>query len=128
VAARGRPGPAPNGAPAGRELVLARLLDPRVLRTISYTHSVVYLVLLWAAFVDRHDRIVTLSGWSHGLLWIGMSLLCLQAVRRRLIPLWLGVVVAVVGGIGPFAGSVGFAVEKRRVDARRERADPAMLG
>ena len=98
-----------------------RLLQPRVLRRISYTHSVVYLVLLWAAFVDRHDGIVLVTGWAHGLLWIGMSLLCLEAVRRRRLPLWLGVMVAVVGGIGPFAGSIGFAYEKRR----GARAHPA---
>jgi hypothetical protein len=92
---------------------MERLLDPRVLRKVSYFHSAVYLVLLWAAFVDRHDRVVTVCGWAHGLLWIGMSLLCLEAVRRRRIPLWLGVMVAVVGGVGPFAGSIGFALEKR---------------
>ena len=43
-----------------------------------------------------------------------MSLLCIDAVRRRVIPLWLGVMVAVVGGVGPFAGSVGFVVEEHR--------------
>ena len=103
--------------------MMDRLTDPRFLRAVSYTHSCVYLVLLWAAFVDRHDGVVLLTGWAHGLLWIGMSLLCLEAVRRRRIPLWLGVMVAVVGGIGPFAGSIGFAVQQRR-----ERRDPAMLG
>jgi hypothetical protein len=84
------------------------------LRYLSYTHSVVYLVLLYVAFVDRHDDLVTIFGWAHGILWIVMSLLCLAAVRRRALPLWLGVMVAVVGGIGPFAGSVGFALHQRR--------------
>ena len=45
-------------------------------------------------------------GWAHGIGWIVMSLLCIDAVRRRVIPLWLGVMVAIVGGIGPFAGSI----------------------
>ena len=45
-------------------------------------------------------------GWTHGIGWIVMSLLCLAAVRKRVIPLWLAVMVAVVGGIGPFAGSI----------------------
>jgi hypothetical protein len=36
------------------------------------------------------------------------------AVRRGAIPFWLAVVVVVVGGVGPFAGSVGFVVESRR--------------
>jgi uncharacterized protein DUF3817 len=88
------------------------------LRRLSYTHSVVYAVLLWAAFVDRHDQIVLIFGWAHGLLWIAMALLSLNAVRRRVIPLWLGVMVAVVGAIGPFAGSLGFYLEKRRVTAQ----------
>jgi len=43
-----------------------------------------------------------------------MSLLCVDAVRRRVIPLWLGVMVAVVGGIGPFAGTIGFIYAERR--------------
>ena len=43
-----------------------------------------------------------------------MSLLCVDAVRRRVIPLWLGVMVAVVGGVGPFAGSAGFVIAERR--------------
>jgi hypothetical protein len=47
-------------------------------------------------------------------MWIGVSLLCIEAVRRRVIPLWLAVMVAVVGGVGPFAGSIGFVVCERR--------------
>jgi hypothetical protein len=100
---------------------------PRFLRPASYAHSVIYLVLLYVAFVDRHDDLVTVFGWLHGLAWIGMSLLCLAAVRQRRLPLWLGVTVAVVGGIGPFAGSLGFFLEKRRLQARQEGPDPAML-
>jgi hypothetical protein len=85
-----------------------------LLRRLSYLHSAVYSVLLWAAFIDRHDGVVAVLGWVHGFGWIGMALLCLEAVRRRVIPLWLGVMVAVVGGVGPFAGSIGFWLEKRR--------------
>lgn len=87
------------------------------LRRLSYLHSAIYAVLLYVAFVDRHDELVTGFGWAHGLLWIAMALLCLEAVRRRVIPLWLGVMVAVVGGIGPFAGSIGFYVDSRRTRA-----------
>lgn len=84
------------------------------LRYLSYFHSVVYLALLYFAFVNRDDDAVLVLGWAHGVLWIVMSLLCLEAVRRRRLPLWLGVMVAVVGGVGPFAGSLGFAVQRRR--------------
>ncbi len=79
----------------------------------SFAHSAAYALLLWAAITDR-EAIVSVLGWVHGVGWIVMSLLCLAAVRRRIIPLWLGVMVAVVGGVGPFAGSIGFLVEDRR--------------
>ena len=59
--------------------MIRALTDPRVLRKASYTHSAVYLVLLYVAFVDRHDDLVTVFGWIHGWLWILMSLLCLEA-------------------------------------------------
>ncbi len=98
------------------------------LRRLSYLHSVIYVGLLYVAFVDRHDDLVTVFGWAHGLVWIGMSLLCLEAVRRRRLPLWLGVMVAVVGGVGPFAGSIGFHLENRRLQARRRGPRRAMLG
>ncbi len=98
-----------------------------LLRRLSYTHSAIYCVLLYVAFIDRHDSLVTVFGWAHGLAWILMSLLCLEAVRRKVIPLWLGVMVAVVGGVGPFAGSIGFFLEKRRLQAQRGEAEPSML-
>lgn len=101
---------------------------PAVLRRLSYAHSTVYVVLLYVAFVDRQDSLVTVFGWAHGLAWIAMSLLCLEAVRRRRIPLWLGVMVAVVGGVGPFAGSLGFFVEKRRLQTGRQGGERTMLG
>ncbi len=104
------------------------MTDPRVLRKLSYAHSAVYVVLLYVAFVDRHEGLVAVFGWAHGLAWIGISLLSLQAVRRRRIPLWLGVMVAIVGGVGPFAGSVGFYLEKRRVQGEPRSPGRAMLG
>ncbi len=92
---------------------MSALLRRPVLRYGSYAHSAIYLTLLWASLTDREEA-VSVLGWAHGLGWIAMSLLCLAAVRRRVIPLWLGVMVAVVGGVGPFAGSIGFLVEDRR--------------
>lgn len=92
---------------------MSALREP-FLRRLSYLHSLVYSALLYVAFVDRNDAAVTVLGWSHGIGWIVMSLLCIAAVGRRVIPLWLGVVVAVIGGIGPFAGSIGFWLLKRR--------------
>jgi hypothetical protein len=47
-------------------------------------------------------------------MWIGMSLLCIAATRWRVIPFWLAVTVAVLGGLGPFMGTIGFIYETRR--------------
>jgi hypothetical protein len=84
------------------------------LKWLSFTHSAIYLTLLTVWLVPGLEGAETVFGWAHGIGWICMSLLCLDAVRRRVIPLWLAVTVAVIGGIGPFAGSVGFIVEERR--------------
>jgi hypothetical protein len=92
---------------------LTRVLSEPFLRRASYAHSVAYAVLLWAALTDR-ESVVDVMGWVHGWGWILMTILCLIAVRRRVIPLWLGVAVAVIGGVGPFVGSIGFSVHKRR--------------
>jgi hypothetical protein len=100
------------------------LLRRDVLRYCSYTHSLVYSVLLWAA-IAGHEGIVSVLGWVHGIGWILMSLLCLAAVRRRVIPSWLGVMVAVVGGVGPFAGSAGFYLEERKIRDRGRAPRPA---
>lgn len=90
------------------------------LETVSFTHSCVYLALLICAFVLSNPEPATfILGMSHGLLWIAMSLVCIVAARMHVIPWWLAVTIAVLGGLGPFAGSIGFVVEERR---RRQRA------
>jgi hypothetical protein len=82
------------------------------LKYLSFAHSAVYLALLVFALTD--DPLKTPFGWTHGIGWIVISLLCLVAVRRGVIPLWLGLLVVVIGGLGPFAGSAGFVVCERR--------------
>jgi hypothetical protein len=79
----------------------------------------VYLTLLVLAILDEPAKLY--FGWAHGIGWIVVSLLCIAAVRMRVIPLWLGIMVAVVGGLGPFAGSIGFVVCERR-EREQERA------
>ena len=84
------------------------------LRAVSFGHSCIYLALLVCAFALGGPQPETLVlGWAHGLLWIGMSLVCLYAARRRLVSLRLAVAVAVLGGIGPFFGSYEFVREQR---------------
>ena len=84
------------------------------LKYLSFAHSAIYLALLTLWLTDGPDGARMILGWAHGIGWIVMSLLCLTAVRLRVIPLWLAVMVAVVGGIGPFAGSISFVVCERR--------------
>jgi hypothetical protein len=84
------------------------------LKLLSFAHSAIYLTLLTVWLVPGLDRAELIFGWAHGIGWIVMSLLAIDAVRRGVIPLWLGVTVAVIGGVGPFAGSAGFVVQERR--------------
>jgi hypothetical protein len=86
----------------------------RTLKYLSFTHSAIYTALLVAWLTPGYHDEEYVLGWCHGIGWIVMSLLCIAAVRVRTIPLWLGVMVAVIGGVGPFAGSIGFVYEERR--------------
>ncbi len=87
----------------------------RRLEAASFTHSAIYLALLICAFALGNPEPETfLLGLAHGLMWISMSLICIAAARARIIPFWLAVTVAVLGGLGPFAGSIGFVVAERR--------------
>jgi len=85
------------------------------LKWTSFAHSCIYLALLLCAFaIGKPQPATFILGLSHGLLWIGMSLICIACVRLRLVPLRLAVAVAVLGGIGPFFGSWEFVREQRR--------------
>ncbi len=84
------------------------------LRALSFTNSIIFCGLLVAWLVPGLAAETTVLGWCHGLLWIVLSLLCLVAVQRRVLPFWLAVVVVVIGGFGPFVGTIGFIVETRR--------------
>jgi hypothetical protein len=85
------------------------------LERVSFTHSTIYTALLvcWLGLHNPQPETVIL-GFSHGIIWIGMALVCLYAARRRIIPLRVAVAVAVLGGIGPFFGSAEFIREGRR--------------
>ncbi len=92
-----------------------RLITFNRLRAVSFVHSCVYLALIVCAItLGSRPTATYVLGWTHGLLWIGMSLVCIAAARARIVPFWLAVTVAVLGGLGPFAGTIGFVVESRR--------------
>ena len=85
------------------------------LERVSIAHSAVYLALLIVAFgAGKPEPATFVLGLTHGLLWIAMSLVCLYAVRLRVLPLRIAVAVAVLGGIGPFFGTAEFLREQRR--------------
>jgi len=82
------------------------------LKYLSFAHSAVYLTLIVLALADHPAKLY--FGWAHGVGWIVISLLCIAAVKGRVLPLWLAATVVVVGGLGPFAGSAGFVYAERR--------------
>jgi hypothetical protein len=91
------------------------------LKYLSFAHSAIYLTLLTVWLIPGAKTAEMIFGWAHGLGWIVMSLLCIDAVRRRVIPLWLAVFVSIIGGVGPFAGSAGFVYEERQRKALATR-------
>jgi hypothetical protein len=92
-----------------------RLVTFTRLEIASFIHSTIYLALLVCAFALGNPEPATfILGLAHGLIWIVMSLICIAAARARIIPFWLALVVAILGGLGPFAGTIGFVVESRR--------------
>jgi hypothetical protein len=98
--------------PAAGPLTFTRL------KWMSFTHSCVYTGLLVSAFaLGKPEPATLVLGWTHGLLWIFMSLACITAARLRVVSLKLAVAVAVLGGIGPFFGSAQFIREQRQRSA-----------
>ncbi len=85
----------------------------RQLELGSFAHSLVYLGLLAASIAPGLEGPTTVLGWSHGIGWIVMSVLCLAAVPRRVLSLRTAVCVVVLGGVGPFFGSLAFVLEDR---------------
>ena len=94
--------------------MLAAVTSFRFLRALSFFNSTVFTVLLVVWLVPGLAGEEAVFGWAHGWTWIILSVLCLVAVKRRTIPFWLAVVVVVIGGLGPYAGSVGFVIAGRQ--------------
>ena len=84
------------------------------LKWASFTHSAIYTVLLVVWLVPGLHGFEMVFGLAHGLGWIAMSLACIVALRLRVVNLRLAVAVAVIGGVGPFVGSLEFVRQERR--------------
>jgi hypothetical protein len=94
---------------------LSRALTFQRLKWASFTHSCIYLALLLSAFAaGKPEPFTFVLGLAHGLLWIAMSIACLLAARRRVVSTRVAVAVAVLGGVGPFFGSLEFVRAERR--------------
>jgi hypothetical protein len=94
---------------------LSRALTFQRLKWASFAHSCVYLALLLSAFAaGKPEPLTFVLGLTHGLLWIAMSIACTLAARRRVVSVRVAVAVAVLGGIGPFFGSLEFVRAQRR--------------
>jgi ABC-type transport system involved in cytochrome c biogenesis permease component len=94
---------------------LSRALTFQRLKWASFTHSCIYLALLLSAFAaGKPEPLTFVLGLAHGLLWIAMSIACLLAARRRVVSTRVAVAVAVLGGVGPFFGSLEFVRAERR--------------
>src|SRR3546814_15692956 len=92
------------------------------LESLSFVHSAIYICLLLAALGVRElEPAKNALGWAHGIMWIAMSLLSLAALRARVISIWLAVCVVVIGGLGPFVGTIAFVIEGRRRLRSEER-------
>ncbi|HEY3728379.1 MAG TPA: hypothetical protein VGL51_14475 [Solirubrobacteraceae bacterium] len=99
-----------------------RFITFRRLEAASFVHSTIYLSLLVCAFGLGNPQPETfILGLAHGLIWIVMSLICIAAARAHIIPFWLAVTVAILGGLGPFAGTIGFVIADRRRTASSAR-------
>ena len=82
-------------------------------RLYSIAEVCVFAALLVVAIGRLGEDLETVLGWTHGLMWIGMSIACLVATRLRVIPLRVAVAVVVLGGVGPFFGSIAFIRQER---------------
>lgn len=84
------------------------------LKYLSFAHSTVYAILLTVWLIPGLAPLEFVFGLAHGVGWIVMCLLCIEALRARVISLQLAVAVAVIGAVGPFVGSYEFIRESRR--------------
>jgi hypothetical protein len=84
------------------------------LKYLSFTHSTVYAILLVVWLIPGLHGLELIFGLAHGIGWIVMCVLCLEALRARVITLRLAVAVAVIGAVGPFVGSYEFVAQQRR--------------
>lgn len=97
------------------------------LKRLSFLHSGIYTCLLAVWLVPGLSFAEMVFGFAHGIGWIVMVALILNALRAGVVSMRSAVAVAVLGGVGPFFGSWQLQREQRERERRRqepaERAD-----
>ena len=91
-----------------------RSLRFATLKRLSFAHSAVYCTLLVVWLVPGLHGAEMVFGLAHGVGWLVMCALIFAALHARVVPLRLAVAVTILGGIGPFIGSLEFVREERR--------------
>ena len=91
-----------------------RSLSFTTLKRLSFTHSAVYCTLLAVWLIPGLHGAEMVFGLLHGVGWLIMCALMFAALHARVVPLRLAVAVTILGGIGPFIGSLEFVATERR--------------
>ena len=91
------------------------------LEVASIVHSVIFAGLMVSAFLaGKPEPLTFVLGFTHGVLFIVMGVLCVMAAAYGVVPPKVVVAVIVFGGVGPFVGSIWFV----RYADQRSLADP----
>ncbi len=100
---------------------LARLLSLRNLAALALVHCVLFTGLMFCAFVIDHPQPVTfIFGFTHGVLYMVMSVAVAVAAKLRTVSVTSAIVVIVLGAAGPYFGAFDLVREERK--RRREAA------
>ena len=81
----------------------------------SVIHSVLFTGLMVCAFALGKPQPATfIFGFTHGVMYMVMTVACIAAARLRIVPVTTALVVVIVGLFGPYFGAYEFLREERR--------------
>ncbi len=104
---------APVGSP--KNAIIRRILTVRNFAVFSIFHSVLFTGLVLCAFVLGKPQPATFFfGFTHGVLYMVMTVACVVAARLRIVSVTTALVVVIVGLFGPYFGAYEFLREERR--------------
>jgi hypothetical protein len=90
-----------------------RLLN--VTLVVGILDALLLVVLVYVAFIERHDGAVSVVGMVHGLGFMALLGLAVTGVTRRFWGWWFPAAVLVTGG--PIGSIIGDVVLRRRLRA-----------